>query len=70
MKTDSSSNHVYNVDKHILRSENAGSVKQGFSKIAMEMEIAKGIAFLKRKNITAVSISFREYFVICSVLAG
>jgi hypothetical protein len=36
---------------------NSGA-RQGFPTIAMEMEIAKGIAFLKRKQIKEVATSF------------
>ena len=35
--------------------------KPGYAKIAMEMEIAKGIAFLKRKNINAAIEVFKSF---------
>jgi intraflagellar transport protein 88 len=41
--------------------QSSTSVKQGFAKIAMEMEIAKGIAFLKRKNINAAIEVFKSF---------
>lgn len=39
----------------------SSSVRQGFAKVAMEMEIAKGIAYLKRKNIAAAIEVFKSF---------